>query len=78
MPLLVQSLRWWVRGNQMLEGLIRMLTEHILIEHIPLFALNLASELRERGEQGARVALSEVEQAMAHPRWWHRLIPQVA
>ncbi len=45
---------------------------------IPVFALDLAPEILERGEQAARAALTGLEQAMARPRWLRRLLPQVA
>ncbi|MCS6962564.1 MAG: patatin-like phospholipase family protein [Thermoflexus sp.] len=45
---------------------------------IPVFALDLAPEILERGEQAARAALAGLEQAMARPRWLRRLIPQAA
>jgi len=45
---------------------------------IPVFALDLAPEILERGERAARAALVGLEQAMARPRWLRRLLPQAA
>lgn len=45
---------------------------------IPVFALDLAPEILERGERAARAALVGLEQAMARPRWLRWLLPQAA
>lgn len=45
---------------------------------IPVFALDLAPEILERGERAARAALAGLEQARARPRWLRRLLPQTA
>ncbi|GBD09367.1 putative NTE family protein [Candidatus Thermoflexus japonica] len=45
---------------------------------IPVFALDLAPEIMERGERAARAALAGLEQAMARPRWLRRFLPQAA
>ncbi len=45
---------------------------------IPIFALDQASEILERGERAARAALAGLEQAMARPRGWRRLLPRAA
>lgn len=45
---------------------------------IPVFALDLAPEILERGERAARAALAGLERAKARPRWLRRLLPQVA
>ncbi len=45
---------------------------------IPVFALDLAPEILERGERAAQGALAGLEQAMARPRWLRRLLPQAA
>jgi len=55
------------------DGLIRVPTGDI-----PVFALDLAPEILERGERAARAALAGLEQAIARPRWLRRLLPQGA
>ena len=45
---------------------------------IPVFALDQAPEILERGERAARAALAGLERAMSQPRWLRRLLPQAA
>ena len=55
------------------DGLIRVPTGDI-----PVFALDLAPEILERGERAARAALPGLARARARPRWLRRFFPQIA
>jgi NTE family protein len=73
----VGIMAWWITEARLArtppDWLIRVPTGDI-----PVFALDQAPEILERGERAARAALAGLERAMSQPRWLRRLLPQAA